>query len=114
MSAYNAVVMHARNENGYFKEIYSDDLRFPELEPLFKSERIVQDQSIASFDNVVRTAEITSSDLVPYFRSFTEKLKQKDVDSLIYVLNRLRESKCRAIGGSIYEMISFIDQGKRL
>lgn len=113
LSAYNAAIKHARNENGYFKEIYSGDLQFPELEPLFRSKKIVEDQSIASFNNVVNTAEITSSDLVPYFKSFTEKLKEKDVDSLIYVLNRLRESKFRTMGGSVYEMISIIDHGKR-
>lgn len=112
LSAYNAVVMHARHENGYFKEIYSEDLQFPELESLFKSRRIVEDQNIVSFNNVVNTAEITNSNLIPYFNQFTEKLKEKDVVSLIYVLNRLREIKFKSMSNSVHHLLSFIDQSK--
>ena len=110
LTSYNAAVKHARNENGYFKEIYSGDLQFPELDALFKSKRIVEDQSIASFNNVVNTAEITNSNLIPYFQQFIEKLKEKDVVSLIYVLNRLRQIKCNSMSNSVYNLLSFIDQ----
>lgn len=113
LSACNAVIKHARNENGYFKEIYSDDLQFPELDALFKRKRIVEDQSIVSFNHVVNTAEITNSNLIPYFQQFTEKLKDKEIASLIYVLNRLRQVKSKTMSNSVHHLLSFIDQSRR-
>ena len=114
LTASTAAVKHARNENGYFKEIYSDDLQFPELDALFKRKRIDEDQSIVSFNNVVNTAEITNSNLIPYFQQFTEKLKEKEIVSLIYILNRLREIKCKTMSNSVHFLLSFIDQSRFL
>lgn len=109
----NQAVKHVRNENCYFKKIYSDDLQFQRLEPLINSKRIVEDEKLSSFDNLVNTTEISNNKLIPFFREFTNSLKNKDVDSLIFVLNRLRESKFKIMNTTIHHLISVIDESKR-
>lgn len=103
---------HARNENCYFKKIYSEDLQFQRLEPIITNKKIVEDEKMSSFDNLVRTSEISNNKLVPFFKNFTDNLKGKDFDSLIFVLNRLRESKFKSMNSSIHYLISFLDQSK--
>lgn len=113
-SSLNRVQVEYRNENVYYKQIYSDDLQFQRLEPLLKTKKVVEDQNLVSFKNVINTAEITNSNLIPYFKEFISNLKNKDNDSLIFILNRLRQSKFKFMSPSVHNLILFIDQSKFL